>query len=106
MNKDELVTALLGLDPLSLKEIFARASRGFDQKAEALYDANPEENGLLAQPYSDLADLLETCSQVFENPGDAPVDTPAEVPQVQVATVTAAVTKQVKEAGNNPWGRR
>lgn len=105
MNKDELVAAIMALDPVSLREVFSKLARGFDQKAEHLYDENPEHNGVLAQPYSDLGDLCDSCSQVFEGPEAAmPVDTEAPVPQVEPVTVTAAVTRQV--TSGNPWGRR
>ncbi len=106
MTREELVQALLALDPVSLRDTLARLAKGFDAKAEGFYDADPEENGLLAQPYSDLSYLMEMASQVFEqNPTEGTIDEGPEAPQHEPQTVTAAIAKKAMPT-SNPWGRR
>ena len=80
----------------------AKVADTFSEKAEAIYDQNPEENGLLAQPYADIADLVGEASMAFE--AQAPVDSPlpqAHTPSAQ--TVSQVVAKKVT---GNPWGGR
>lgn len=105
MNAKEVLTMMLSAEPAELRELFANLHAEFAKKAEAIYDANPEENGLLAQPYADIADFMQQASGVFEEPeqlvlDDAPLESMAEpMPE----TVTQAVEARAK---GNPWGRR
>lgn len=103
MNKDDLIKALVAYDPVTLREVFSLLAKGFAEKAEALYDQNPEENGTLAQPYADIADLCDEAAMVFDPAATGPVDSIEEKPQGQPVTVTAAVTKR---PSSNPWGSR
>lgn len=105
MNNQELITALLAAEPVALKEVFAALAKGFAQKAESIYDANPDENGLIAQPYADLSDLCSEASQVFEEPDEslASIDESMVMEEAAPATVTQAVEARAKL---NPWGNR
>jgi len=106
MNNQELINALLASEPVALKEIFATLAKGFGQKAESIYDANPEENGLIAQPYADLSDLCSEASMVFEEPDTslASIDESMDMEEAAPATVTQAVEARAKIG--NPWGNR
>lgn len=99
MKTDEIVAAFEAMEPAQVREVLGALSRVFAVKAEAVYDKNPEENGLLAQPYADIADLLGEASLAFEA-DSAPVDSPDEAPQTAPVTVTAAVA--ARRAG---WGK-
>lgn len=101
MTNQEIINGLLAADPASLREIFATLHGGFARKAEDLYDKNPEENGIIAQPYADLADVLHEASLVFEEP-DGVLDATPDVEQDMPTTVSQAVEARVK----NPWGGR
>lgn len=111
MNKADLVRALASLSPEDLVEVFRGVANGFSARATTLYEGNPEENGMLAQPYADLSDLMEEASMVFESKtevlptseaGDIFTDT-AEGTVTPV--LTASVTTTAKRTGS-PWGNR
>ena len=100
MNIKEVVNMLLGAPPAELRELFALLHAEFAKKAEAIYDANPEENGLIAQPYADISDSMHEASAAFEEPEQM---TLADEPEEAPATVTQAVEARAKV---NPWGQR
>lgn len=98
MTTQQIISALLVAESSELKEVFAALAKGFSEKAESLYDANPEENGLIAQPYAEIADTCLSASLAFDEPEDsAPIE---EEPQP--VTVSAVVERSMQ----NPWGRR
>jgi hypothetical protein len=99
MSTQEIINALLAAEPSALREVFSALHSGFAQKAEAIYDANPQENGLLAQPYADLSDAMATASVAFEEPA---VDVGSE--RVESAPLT--VTQAIEARSRNPWGGR
>jgi hypothetical protein len=105
MNPQDVINALLNAEPLQIKEVFAALAKGFGQKAESIYDTNPEENGLIAQPYADLSDLCSEASLVFEEPDAslASIDESFDMEEATPATVTQAVEARAKL---NPWGNR
>lgn len=106
MNPQDVINALLAAEPLQIKEVFAALARGFGQKAEGIYDKNPDENGLIAQPYADLSDLCSEAAMVFEEPDEslATVDESFDMEEAAVpTTVTQAVEARAKQ---NPWGNR
>ena len=103
-TRDDVITYLQNAEPSELREVLARVADVFSEKAEALYDQNPEENGLLAQPYADIADLVGEASMVFEAQGQPPVDVQPTSAHTAVApTVSQVVAKKVT---GNPWGGR
>lgn len=107
MKVDDLVKAVVGLEPMALREFFDKAGSAFARKAEAVYDKNQEENGPLAQPYADIADLCNDAAFAFdEDAGAASLDSENAPSQAPPTTVTAAVELRTPPPGSNPWGGR
>ena len=108
MTPEQLVQALQSMEPHHLQQTAELASRMFSQKAEAIYDQDPENNGRKAQLYADIAQLLTEASMVFapveEMVSAAVVDDELPMPNTQrPTTVTQAVeAREVKD----PWGGR
>lgn len=103
MNTQDIINAILAADPSQLREVFATLHKGFAEKAEALYDQNPEENGLLAQPYADISDLCGEASLAFdETENQGAVDEQPVRQEAAPITVTQAIEARAK----NPWGGR
>lgn len=106
MRPEEIVSAFESMEPEALKEVTGRLARLYTVLAENLYDKNPTENGLLAQPYADLASLFTEASQVFDEPSgpSAPLalDNESAPKQPAPVTVTSAAWK-ANERG--PWGK-
>lgn len=100
MNNAELIKAMLDMSPQDIKEVFDQLAKGFAEKAERIYDTNPEENGLLAQPYAFISDSCESISASFDESDD--ISTPFEeaVDAPGPTTVTAAIGLV------NPWRGR
>lgn len=73
MKTSEVIEYLAGLEPEELKSVFSELSKRFSERAETLYDQNPDENGLLAQPYADISDLMEAASVVFDDVDNATI---------------------------------
>jgi hypothetical protein len=106
MTPNEIINALLVAEPSTLKEVFAGLYSAFAKKAEDIYDANPQENGLLAQPYADLGDLMNEASNVFEEPEEPlVVDEAPLIEQAAPTTVSQAVEARAKMV-KDPWGGR
>mgnify|MGYP001593860967 CR=1 FL=1 len=99
MKPEELVDIVSRMEPEALRDFCALAGRVFAAKAEAIYDQNPEENGDLAQPYADLADMFNEGAMVFDAPMEAPLDQSTVVEEAPV-TVTAAVNQP-----KTGWGK-
>jgi hypothetical protein len=98
MTTKEVAAAIVAMDPVDLKDLFAELHKGFFAKAEKIYDANPEENGLLAQSYSDLSSACQDATTSFDEvdnglPFEEVVDAPGPT------TVSAFVS-------GNPWRGR
>lgn len=104
MTNSDVVKRLLSAQPSELRELFSMLHTEFAKKAESIYDENPEENGLIAQPYADLSDLMQEASAVFEEPelvlNSEPLD---EGPTTVTQAVQASVQARYK---GNPWGSR
>jgi hypothetical protein len=81
--------------------MFSTLSARFSEKAERLYDADPNENGLLAQPYADIADCCLEASTAFDDPDEVAMldDAPEAVATVSSVVAASAPVK-------NPWGNR
>lgn len=106
MTPESIVKALQVMEPEQLQKVFEQATRMFANKAEALYDQDPENNGRLAQPYADLAMMMESASLVWEEEEgqQAPVDgeeLSANAPQ-QPPKLSAVVSANRED----PWGGR
>jgi hypothetical protein len=106
VNNQDIINKLLTSDAFSLKEVFSALAKGFGQKAEKIYDENPEENGLTAQPFADLGDLCAEASTVFDEPEEIAVDDGFPVEQSAPVTVTQAIQAQAIAKIGNPWGGR
>ena len=106
MSNQEIINKLLTADAFALKEVFSALAKGFGQKAEKIYDENPEENGLIAQPFADLGDLCAEAASVFEEPEETLVDDGLPVEQSGPTTVTQAIQAQAIAKIGNPWGGR
>ena len=106
MSNQEIINKLLSASAFDLKEVFSALSKGFGQKAERIYDENPEENGLIAQPFADLGDLCAEASAVFDEPEEIAVDDGLPVEQSAPTTVTQAIQAQAIAKIGNPWGGR
>ncbi len=102
-TREEVLAYFQNSEPTELREVLARVADAFSEKAEAIYDQNPEENGLLAQPYADIADLVGEASMVFE--GQPPVDAPVASAHTPAAPTVSQVVAARKVTGN-PWGGR
>lgn len=104
MKLDDIVQAFSEMTPEDLKETCGRLARVFANKAEDIYDRDPENNGEVAQPYADISDLMAEASEVFEEPeGQQPVDD-AEVSantEPRVPTLSEVTARK-----SNPWGGR
>jgi hypothetical protein len=105
VKTDELVGAVMALEPNDLRELLDKLAASFAAKAEATYDKNPEENGPLAQPYADIADFLSQAAFSFESDQPA-IDTDEESAQPAPTTVAAAVAMRTPATVKNPWGGR
>jgi len=103
MKADDIIQTFSTMTPEELKEVFGRLTRAFAQKAENLYDENPEGNGKLAQPYSDISYMMTGASEAFDEgeDADAPVD---EAPVTANTTRTPTLTEVTSR--RNPWGGR
>jgi hypothetical protein len=102
-TRDDVIAYLQNAEPTELREVLARVAEVFSEKAETIYDQNPEHNGLLAQPYADIADLVGEASMVFEAQGQPPVDVQPTSAHTAAPTVSQVVAKKVT---GNPWGGR
>ena len=60
-----IVAQIAAMSPEQLTELLRGLSAAFSARADKVYEINPEQHGVLAQPYSDLSDLLEEASMVF-----------------------------------------
>jgi hypothetical protein len=106
-TREEVLAYFQKADPTELREVLAKVADAFSEKAEALYDKNPEENGLLAQPYADIADLVGEASMVFEGQAPPPVDvSPSSSQTPPVPTVSQVVAARKVKVTGNPWGNR
>jgi len=92
--------------PEELRDVFGQLARVFSAKAEEIYDKDPHNNGLLAQPFGDLADLMGEASFVFEDsaatPAPSDLDSAPRAPQPPPTTVSAVVARQ---STNKSWGK-
>ena len=81
MNPSDLSSLLLEMDPEDISLFFKKLSLGLSAKAESIYSLNPEDNGALAQPYADIANLTSMAADVFTKPMIVPelVDEPGTV---------------------------
>ena len=105
-TRDDVLAYFNSAEPAELRELLIGIADAFSAKAEALYDQNPEENGLIAQPYADIADLVGEASMVFEGqPTVAPVDAPPASAHTPSARTVSQVVAARKVTGN-PWGGR
>ncbi len=62
MTLDELVN----LPPQTIADELAKLATAFADKAEVLYDGDPENNGMVAQPYADVASMVFSASQAWD----------------------------------------
>ena len=99
MKTDDIVQAFATMTPDEIKDVCARLARVFAEKAEAKYDADPENNGRVAQPYADISDFMAEASFAFEEPeAPSPVDAQAlsantEPRTPKLSEVTASTKK-------------
>jgi hypothetical protein len=98
MTQEELVAAIAEMEPAELKALFEALAASMAVRAETVYDGDPEENGLLAQPYARIADAMGEAALAFEPPE------PLVLADESAPTVTAAVRARVD--GKSPWGGR
>jgi len=102
-TKEEVIEFLSAAGPEDLRDTFATLATVFARRAEALYDKNPEDNGVIAQPYADLADTMSDASMVFEEQAPSLVDDEPAAEQLPL-TVSAAVARNA--TAGSPWGKR
>lgn len=102
-TRDDVLAYFRSAEPAELREVLSRMADAFSEKAEVIYDQNPEQNGLLAQPYADIADLVAEASMVFESAAAVPIDVQAKATHTTAPTVSEVVAKTLK---GNPWGGR
>lgn len=107
-TRDEVLAYFQSAEPAELRELLIGIADAFSAKAETIYDQNPEENGLIAQPYADIADLVGEASMVFEGQPSQlapPVDAqPASAHTPSARTVSQVVA--ARKVTGNPWGGR
>jgi hypothetical protein len=106
MTPEQLVEELQAMEPEHLKRTAELAARMFSEKAEAIYIRDPENNGMKAQPYADIAQLLTEASMVFDpetNEISEPVDEEAVIADTQRPST---VSEALEASRKDPWGGR
>jgi hypothetical protein len=104
MTPESIVKALQVMEPEQLQKVFEQATRMFSNKAEALYDQDPENNGRLAQPYADLAMMMESAAMVWEEEESGP---PVDGEELSAdAQQTPKLSEVVSATRGDPWGGR
>lgn len=83
--KDELLASIASMQPEELTSLFESLAEAFSQRAEKVYDVDPDNNGLIAQPYARLADCMAEASRAFTDEAEAPAI--AEVESEEWATL-------------------
>lgn len=116
MTPEQIVAALQAMNPEQLQKTMELATRAFTQKAEALYDQDPENNGLVAQPYAELATMFESGAMIWDEPEDAlPIDDEELTVDTAPSPVSQATGLSLGAGGlslrpapkvTNPWGGR
>jgi hypothetical protein len=76
----------------NLQEMFEALALEFSKRAEAIYDEDPENNGLEAQPFARIADACDTAAKSFYSTEEVS-ELEASVPETSAKVI-------------NPWGRR
>lgn len=104
MTPEQVVEALKGMSEKDVQKVAELATRMFSQKAEDIYDEDPENNGRPAQHWADIAMLTEQIALVGEEVED---DNPVDDPELeQEAPRPTTVSQAVSASTKDPWGGR
>lgn len=102
------------MSPEQLTELFNGLAVSFGNRANLVYEGNPEEHGLLAQPYADISDLLAEAAMAFSDgkmeilPSSDASDVFTQKVDDNAGSVSAAVkaATSTAPARKSPWGDR
>lgn len=102
------------MSPEQLSELFNGLSLAFSNRANKVYEGNPEEHGVLAQPYADISDLLAEAAMAFDVgkteilPSSDASDVFTQKVDDNTGTVSAAVkaSTPTSPVRKSPWGDR
>ena len=108
-----LVAQIAALTPDQLTQLLHGLAVAFAARADKVYEGDPETNGALAQPYADLADLMEESSMVFAAGKDDILHS-SEASDVftqkvddNAGIISASTLKSVAATKpTSPWGNR
>jgi len=105
MTPESLVQALAAMSDDDLRRTAELAARFFAQKAEQVYEQDPENNGRKAQEYADVSTCLEEAALIGVEPeGPSPIEDDELLNEPSApTTVSQAVAVR---ATKNPWAGR
>lgn len=104
MNPKELVEK----SPREIAEHLYEMAEAFATKAESIYDADPENNGIQSQPYADAASMLIAASHAWEPDSNDEGDGffTADEDGDDVGMEQEAPAPKPSGVRSSPWGRR
>lgn len=101
MKTDDIIEAFTKLTPEELVDVTSRLARLYAEKAESIFDQDPEKNAPLAQPYADVSDAMSDASLAW-----TPDDDVMPVDEEPVVANTKPRTPKLSEVTRKSWGGR
>ena len=103
---------IANMTPEDMVTTFSELSVLLENRAGTVYEGDPEQNGVLAQPYANLSDLMLEASGAFTPELDDPLlSSDTESVLHDGVDAVSANTKNLwdmapKPDVKNPWGKR
>jgi hypothetical protein len=102
VKAEDIIQAISTMTPEEIMNLTERLARVFAEKAESIFDQDPEKNAPLAQPYADISDAMSDASMAFTEPeGTLPVD---EAPVSANTTPRTPKLAEVTGTAKKSWG--